>query len=91
MIAMDVTEATHYRVRFSCSSLPIGEDTAIVSLSYGEGYFKAHLHNFFSDHAIDVDLGCLGRCDVIEYEDIFLVIGLNDQLILAIRKIDTAR
>lgn len=55
-----------------------------------EGYFEAHLHDFFSDHAVDVDLGCLRGGDVIEDEDIFLVIGLNDQLILAIRKIDAS-
>jgi hypothetical protein len=58
---------------------------------FREGYFEAHLHDFFADHAVDIDLGCLRWSDVIEDEDIFLVIGLNDQLILAIRKIDATR
>lgn len=56
-----------------------------------EGYFEAHLHDFFADHAVDIDLWGLWGSDVIEDEDIFLVIGLNDQLILAIRKVDAPR
>lgn len=45
-------------------------------------YLKTHLYNFLPDHAIDIQLRGIRRCDMIKHEALLFIVGLDDQLIL---------